>query len=97
MKNESTFPQVKSDYYQPDYGGEPGRLTNVYSEGGLTKREWFAGLAMQGILTTLSSDKANDAFMLGAKASNRTPEQAMAAVAVMQADALIAELERKEE
>lgn len=50
------------------------------SEGGLTKREYFAGLAMQGIRATMPTGRADYADVAGA--------------AVEQANALLAELER---
>ena len=61
----------------PQLRKNPWKELNV--DGGLTKREYFAGLAMQGIL---SADDCN----------NVTVE--IARGAVMMADALLAELER---
>ncbi len=60
---------------------------------GLDKREYFAGLAMQGML-------ANDAWLDGvdivAKEQNvKTAEQLLACSAVKFADALLAELEKE--
>ena len=49
---------------------------------GLTKREWFAGLALQGLLTTVFESDM--------------PWRAMPGEAVQMADQLIAELNRKE-
>ena len=74
MKNESAFPT--SLVYPMQEGPNPGDVFN-----GLTKREWFAGLAMQGILAWKTQRKPQDIV----NDSIRT------------ADALIAELERKEE
>ncbi len=61
--------QVRSDY------GE--MLEPPYS--GLTKREWFAGLAMQGIISSLDMKVAADE---------------VARAALMMADALLKELDK---
>jgi hypothetical protein len=58
---------------------------------GLSKREWFAGLAMQGILAGLISHRPlndNDALALAAGA------RLVGGMAVQQADALMVELNK---
>lgn len=57
---------------------------------GLTKREWFAGLAMQGFV-------ANDNAGRGLDTKGADPMVVLAKASLLIADALIAELERKEE
>ena len=66
-KDESAFPF------------EGGNNNGIQPSSGLTKREYFAGLAMQGIL---------------AYGGYATPHD-MASDAVMYADALLAELEKE--
>jgi hypothetical protein len=58
---------------------------DVYS--GLTKREYFAGLAMQGLLTRVSNRHGNE-LDLGVLESKR-----IASEAIYMADALLTELE----
>jgi len=72
MKNEHAFPHIHVE----------GSVLRV--EGGLSKREYFAGLAMQAIV---SSGIDNDS-------QTRFSEESIAEGAVLQADALIAELEK---
>lgn len=74
MKNEPAFPVTlgKSMHY-----GEHAR------HDGLTKREYFAGLAMQGLLANGSNRRGL------ACDQDETPTEA-----IKQADALIAELEK---
>ena len=55
--------------------------TNIDSERGLTKREWFAGMALAGVM-------AND------RTSSGTLDDTLAKVSVWAADALIAELNK---
>ena len=57
---------------------------NIHQNIGLTKREYFAGIALQGIIE-------NCYFQSGISMETHIKE------AVLLADALIAELERKEE
>lgn len=57
---------------------------NMNLTGGLTKREWFAVMALQGFISTLTINRDDHAELLSQ-------------TAVKYADALIAELERKEE
>jgi len=58
---------------------------------GLTKREYFAGLAMQGLLTRVSSRHGNE-LDLGILESKR-----IASESVYMADALLSELEAEQE
>jgi hypothetical protein len=54
---------------------------------GLTKREWFAGMAMQGLLSNSYSDGATQPLSTASKFE-------IAKFAIDQADALIKELEK---
>ncbi len=47
--SEPAFPLVTSSY--TDYENSPNYCGAVWSEGGLTKREYFAAKALQGILS----------------------------------------------
>jgi hypothetical protein len=60
---------------------------------GLTKREWLAGLAMQGCLSRFAIYKEDPDDRDGPW--RRADEGALAKLAVMHADALIDELEKK--
>ena len=76
--SESAYPHVKSI---PAYSHEIDKeYTDTYSEGGLTKREMFAAMAMQGLL----SHRPENAF----------PYE-IADAAVEFADALIEELNKE--
>ena len=61
--------------------------------GGLTKREWFAGMAMQGIL----SDNKNIHALADAYGSKRNVNKVLAEASLHYADALLSELNNKEE
>jgi hypothetical protein len=79
MKNEPAFPT----HYIKENG--------MWSDGGLTKREYFAGLAIQGLLASVASQAAM--VNVGKTLAISTPEVA-ASLAVSAADFLIAELEK---
>lgn len=70
---------------EPAYPNELAAPTNdgYLSTAGLTKREYFAGLAMQGILSC-RPDPVSDASW----------NEAVAAWSVIAADSLLAELEK---
>lgn len=73
--NEPAFPWEQS----------PGNQNNL----GLTKREYFAAMAMQGLLSNpITKELVEDCF--GLEVPRRVAELALHA-----ADALLAELERK--
>lgn len=88
MKNESAFPNLK------EVGA--GSWGIRYSmTGGLTKREWFAGLAMLSFKKKhLGEYSYND---IHERKQHKADAQRIAQSALLYADALIAELERKEE
>lgn len=52
-RNEPAFPEVDSNCEAAD-----GGVSSVYSTGGLTKREYFASMAMQGMITALRLDSS---------------------------------------
>lgn len=64
---------------------EEGEMTTPEAYNGLSKREYFAALAMQGYCACMQSDRFN-----GVKDSD------LAAWAVNMADALLAELDKKD-
>lgn len=73
---DGAFPEIKSDSHDP----ENYNVTNVWSEGGLTKREYFAASIMTGLVSVNEIGDPNSTAFL----------------AVEFADALIEELERTE-
>lgn len=59
---------------------------------GITKREYFAAMAMQGILASRSLQKALYRDVSAGLYEDRTHQNALAAEAVMQADELLKQL-----
>ncbi len=85
--NEPAYPAIKTDAaYDGDGRGVP--YSNVYSVGGLTKREYFAAMAMQGLLAC----DGERCFSAALTLKDSREERAKSAIAY--ADALLAELER---
>lgn len=82
MKNEPAFPTVNYEGPGDGYGTCIMTVT-----GGLTKRQYFAGLAMQGIVMS----------GLNCEMETRFSEESVAQAAVEYADALIIELEKPNE
>lgn len=81
MKNEPAFPVVDTDReFDPPI---------VYSKGGLTKREYFAAMAMQGLLSAGKS--------VGGGGRSPSTWISIEEKAVARADALIKELEKDDE
>lgn len=81
MKNDPAFPQ---------FDGHHSHMEGPHSlVGGLSKREYFAGLAMQGLL---SGTQINESDLEYTKRA--TNGEAAAFIAIQWADALIAELEK---
>lgn len=76
--NDSAHPTIETELYYDRSAAK--YYPNVSSTGGLTKRELFAAMAMQGMLADHTCDAEPDAF---------------AEVAVNHADALIAELNKE--
>jgi len=74
MKNEPAFPTIFEIETESEY-------QKVKSEGGLTKREYFAGLAMSDIIKEYPLERANHC----------------AKRAVIFADAILAELDKTNE
>lgn len=73
--DENAFPGIRSS--GGEYADSP--VTSVWSEGGLTKRELFAAMAMQGLVKALSNPY-------------KFPYETAAAMSCKAADALIAAL-----
>ena len=80
--NEPAFPHSKRNWTGDDKNGQYESI----ADGGLTKREYFAAMAMQGVIQ-------NPAAGYG-PADKRAGAIIIAEAAVMMADALIAELEK---
>lgn len=74
--NEPAYPAIET---RPAYDDDRNLYAATYSVGGLTKREYFAAMAMQGLC-----------YQSPVSWSSRN----IAAVAVQNADAILAELER---
>lgn len=79
IPNSPAFPLRGTD----DLAGNPSKWTWL----GLTKREYFAGLAMQGFITMPSADK-NATF------DGHATGEKIAFLSVQMADALLAELNK---
>ena len=81
---------MKCDPNAPVYPIDEGY--EIIANAGLTKREWFAGLAMQGLLSNpnLTTIMAEAAKIEG----HGKPQKIYARLAVEDADALIAELNK---
>jgi len=80
--NNGNLPASPQTFAINDVGDVEG--SSMYEDSqGLTKREYFAGLAMQGLIT---SDYQDDA--------EKRSDVQTAILAVKQADALLAELEK---
>jgi hypothetical protein len=95
---DPAFPVVKSKSdtilgFESDTMSEV--VSTVYSEGGLTKRELFAAMAMQGHLSALAGDNHCSATLQTAKAKGKKVTEFLAETAVQSADALLAELEKE--
>lgn len=90
MKDDPIFPELStSTGWQNKEGGFSMDHTSLY---GLTKREHFAGLAMHAFLSNpLISNTGSDSTWSELACSST------AKVAIRMADALIAELEKKNE
>lgn len=69
-----------------------GNVKSTLTQHGLTKRELFAGMAMQGLLTDSGLKKS--VYEL-AKGEGQSPEQYISDMAVEHADALLAALEAR--
>lgn len=63
--NESAFPRVTA-YEHPE---EYDHYRDIRGECGLTKREWFAGMAMQGLLANPNNEA--DPFSSAREAADR--------------------------
>lgn len=76
--------------FPPEFQDKVLKLHEMY--GGLTKREWFAGMALQGLL-------ANQGIMEGMSLAGSSDiemvAKGIAAMAKGHADALLAELNKK--
>lgn len=58
---------------------------------GMTLRDWFAGMALQGMVAAMRSDEGAAAYNDIAESEGLTPPQLVAALAYRYADAVIAE------
>lgn len=76
--NDPAFPSA-TPIPKRDWHPEDVKLYEEYVNGGLTKREWFAGMAMQGILTNPVG----------------TGKNTVQELSLIYADALIAELSKE--
>ncbi len=77
--NEPAYPAIETQPRDIGHHGNYVTIADTYSTGGMTLREHYAGLAMQGLLAGGSSGQST---------------ATLAACSVACADALIAELER---
>jgi hypothetical protein len=90
-KDTSAFPEVKTEVeFNRDCGSH---FSNTFSHGGLTKRELYAGLAMQGYLAGNHRFLEEDRYQQDS-AELLSHVDLVVRCAVKFADALIAELEK---
>jgi len=61
-KNDPAFPWTKTELTPSER--QQGMKQHVVEYGGLTKREWFAGMAMQGFLSDSKCDLDYDAIVM---------------------------------
>lgn len=76
-----------------------GRIdnSNDYGFGGLTKREYFAAMAMQSIILAAQTSEESNRSLLGLANSNRiSPSQQIGKMACEQADMLLEALEKEQ-
>lgn len=73
----------------------PGPRMNAEMAMGLTKREYFAGLAMSGFLLAASRPEEADKIRTDAEARNQSTGRYLATQAVYMADTLISELAKE--
>lgn len=93
MKGEPVFPTKRRYSYVA--GSDNEKFSGVETKWGLTKRELFAAMAMQGLLSAIYSDKKMlDEFTKDGMVY-RNGRDAVSENAVSYADALITELEKK--
>lgn len=89
-KQDSAFPQVEcttDETYDPNREQYSTHLESFKFVGGLTKRELFAAMALQGLLA--------NSTLIGSLNGNPTPgpyDHKLAREAIVSADALLAEL-----
>ncbi len=82
MKDDPAFPNYRPEQISPG-------IVQTFCRGGLTKREYFAAMAMQGLLS------ANEPLVgITERDKGKTVGELAAMAAVGCADALIAELEK---
>lgn len=86
--NEPAFPGVVD---LEDTAGD----TFQRAYGGLTKREYFAGLAMLGILSSFQNTNILQSVVTQSEKEGKTPEVGLSEMAIRQADTLLAELEKE--
>lgn len=79
---------------QAQYGGDFIEHARGPLHAGITKREYFAGLAMQGLCSAMMDERARDFVISRAKEFDCEPKRALAKISVQYTDALLAELER---
>lgn len=86
MHSDPAFPRMSM--------GIDGRYHLQITDGGLTKREWFSGLVMQGLLASLSTEYTHKLIDDVSKKHQTGKAMCLAIRAIELADALIAELEK---
>lgn len=72
--------------------GDNGAIITLYATNGLTKREYFAAMTLQGIITTMQNVEVMKGMQKIAVLQNKSIELYISELAVEQADALITAL-----
>lgn len=90
--NQGTKPAFPESHFfnHPTYGPQ-----HIVYEPGLTKREYFAAIAMQGQISRLSNEEMFLAAGDAARMRNMRLDQFVAETAVQYADTLLAELQKE--
>jgi hypothetical protein len=85
---DSAFPEVFTDVkYAKNSQGDNVPICEVYSSGGISKQEYFAAMALQGLLA--------NPFLLKMYFDDLPPSKSISALALQHADTLIAELNKR--
>ena len=90
----TAFPHVE---VHDSFGAKDAEFRHLLASTGMTLREHFAGLAMQGMVSSIHNEEAFDRFRAHAAAQGMTVSQWIARDSFKQADAMLAAGEQTNE